>query len=62
MISKEIDCSYTREVVCPYCGQMVSDSWELDDDGDYICDVCENEFFYYRNVEVTYSTEKKKEN
>lgn len=53
---KDFERSFTREVVCPYCGKEQSDSWELGDDGDMDCGYCEREFSYTRDVEVTYSS------
>lgn len=56
----EINCSYTHEIVCPYCGYEFSDSWEIGDGdqdiGEMVCHNCEKTFLAYRNVEVTYST------
>lgn len=57
-----IESEYTDEVICPYCGHKYSDSWEFgngtdDDFGLIQCEYCEKEFYAWRNVEVTYSTE-----
>ena len=50
-----IDCMFTDEIVCPYCGQKFIDSWEYDDyDNEMYCDNCEKEFSYERKVKVTY--------
>ncbi len=52
---------YTPEIVCPYCGFEESDSWELDGgNGVFECE-CGNEYKYYRNIEVTYTTMKGRE-
>lgn len=53
------DTDFTKECVCPYCGAEQSDSWELEDNGEYYCDVCENEYDYTRHTEITYCTYKK---
>jgi predicted RNA-binding Zn-ribbon protein involved in translation (DUF1610 family) len=54
------DHEFTDEIVCPWCGHEISDSWEVEaDDGDYECPECGNEFCYCREVSVTYSTSKK---
>lgn len=54
-----IDCEYTDEIVCPYCGEEFTDSWEFEPDMDTIdCYECGMEFKYERNVSVTYSTSK----
>lgn len=53
---------YTRETVCPYCGYVNRNSWELDgDEGEITCGRCESDFEYERIVTVEYCTSKKKE-
>ena len=54
MPEKEIDCRYTREIVCPYCGWIDRDSWEADDDGEMDCGECEKTFHFERRVTVKY--------
>lgn len=59
-----IDCEYTREIVCPYCGYKYSDSWEVDfgegaeGDTEIDCISCDESFSVSRMVEVTYSSRK----
>jgi hypothetical protein len=53
----EIDHTNTKEIVCPYCGQEVSDSWEYPEYGEHECD-CGQTFNYSRRVSVTYFSEK----
>jgi uncharacterized Zn-finger protein len=55
---EEIDHEYTDEIICPYCGEDVMDSWEYSDSGDIQCGKCRKEFTYEREVTVTYSTQK----
>ena len=56
---EDIDCDYTNEIVCPYCGHEKTNSWEYDgDDGEIECDECGMKFAYVRNVSVDYSTSK----
>ena len=57
-MSKEIDHNYTDEVVCPYCGAEMADSWEYPDDGKETCWNCGKEFHYQREVEAHYWTHK----
>jgi sarcosine oxidase delta subunit len=58
-MSEDIDCEGTDEVVCPYCGYVHSDSWELGgDSGEDRCSGCEKFFSWTRNVSVSYSTSK----
>ena len=54
----KINCSYTDEVVCPYCEYEFSDSWEFADFETFECCECGKEFKIFRHVEVTYCTEK----
>ena len=54
----DIDCEYTREIVCPYCGYEHQDSWEADDQDTRLCGSCEREFKFTRDVDVTYISEK----
>jgi hypothetical protein len=67
MSEKEIDCSYTREIVCPFCGHTFSDSWEVDfgvgleGDTELQCGACDEEFSVSRQAEITYSSRKPKE-
>lgn len=55
------DTSFTQEITCPYCGLSFTDSWEMSDSGDEECSYCGNTYSYQRDIEVTYSTEKKGE-
>lgn len=60
----EIDCQFTREIVCPYCGHVHRDSWEFGgggEDGDDECGECGKMFSWSRTITVTYSTEKMEE-
>lgn len=62
-MSTEIEHKYTSEIVCPYCGDELGDSWEFgsgrQDIGEVDCPNCEKTFIAYRNIEVTYNTWKK---
>lgn len=58
IITKEIDCSCTAEIVCPYCGYESGDSWECSDDGEITCSDCSKKFNYVRNTSVNYSSSK----
>jgi hypothetical protein len=54
-----IDCDYTREIVCPFCGYEHSDSWEHHGNDDTIrmnCEKCEREFDCERDITVHYSS------
>ena len=54
---KYIECEFTREIVCPYCGYEFSDSWEIgdgEDIGNIECRDCDAEFDCRRDIEVTY--------
>jgi hypothetical protein len=45
------------EVVCPWCGYIHHDSWEIDN-GEFECNNCGNKMEVVKEVSVTYSTEK----
>lgn len=62
MANKPIEHENVKEIVCPYCGYEFSDSWEFGDDSEreITCEACYKPFTSYREVEVTYSTERKK--
>ena len=61
-MEKEIDCSYTDEVVCPYCGYEFQMSYEIfyNPDDDFFrgleCDECGKQFNVHKHVSVTYSS------
>jgi hypothetical protein len=61
-MTEEIDCSYTDELICPYCGYEDSDSWEyfsrLGDSTNAECGECGKTFRASQNVTVDYSSEK----
>lgn len=52
----------TPEIVCPWCGHIKTDSWELicDFDDEYECSECEKVFEYERDFKVTYTSRKRK--
>lgn len=62
MESKPIDHECTPNAVCPYCGYEDKDSWELGNgtynDGHVACGECGQTFLWYRDVEVSFSTDK----
>lgn len=61
-----IDHEYTTDPVCPYCGYVMHDAWELNlEDGEYTeveCGHCEKSYKVSINISVHYSTEKIKDN
>lgn len=47
------------EIVCPYCGEIHTDSWECaDDEGEIECDECSKKFSYQRETSVTYNCDR----
>ena len=61
---KEIDHEFTDEITCPHCGDEWIDSYDFEhsmkeDLGEYTCDECGKTFVITRNIEITYSTQKK---
>jgi len=55
---------FTDYPVCPYCGHVERDAWEidfgpgLDGDAETSCNSCGADYFCSRNVSVTYTTRK----
>ena len=60
-MSEAPDTLLQPDPVCPYCGEKVSDAWELDDDTEIECGACEREFWCWRVVDVRYTTGPAKE-
>jgi hypothetical protein len=58
----EFDCNYNSHAVCPYCGYVDYESYELEgDDGECSivdCCNCERQYRYIRHIDVSYSTSK----
>jgi hypothetical protein len=55
----ELSHHYTDEVVCPYCLEEQSESWEFPDWVEsHDCHSCDKKFSIYRNVTINYSTHK----
>jgi len=52
----------TDQAVCPHCGFVDQDSWELGngEDGQFVtdCGSCGKAFLVNRSIRITYSTEK----
>lgn len=44
------------ELICPYCGCMITDTFELSDDGDLRCIKCGSLFHFEKEIEVTWSS------
>jgi uncharacterized Zn finger protein len=59
-LSQNIDCEYTKEVVCPYCGIEFTDSYELvdaqDTDIQIECGDCGKTFIYITDCHITFSS------
>ena len=53
-----IDSQGTDDVVCPYCGYEISDSWEYPESEDEECSACSKHFHYTRHTSVTYYSER----
>ena len=54
----------TTSPVCPHCGHVERDAWEIDfgpgaeGDAVHTCGGCDEEYSIYRTVDVYYNTEK----
>ena len=52
-----IEHEYTKDIVCPYCGEEVGDSWEFQDEcGELECYECNKKFHWNRIITVEYCT------
>lgn len=62
---EEIDHEFTKEIVCPYCGHIHSESYDFgsggEEDSEAECDSCGKQFYWSRIISVEYSTSKKDE-
>jgi uncharacterized Zn-finger protein len=62
-MTKELNLKYNREPVCPYCGDILTDAWEMNlrdgESEDVTCGNCDEEFKVTCSIDVTYDTEKK---
>jgi DNA-directed RNA polymerase subunit M/transcription elongation factor TFIIS len=64
---KEIDCEYTGNPVCPYCGHVDQEWWEnsdaakADDEESWLfdCPACDEEYRAKKYVTIRFDTEKK---
>jgi hypothetical protein len=60
-MENKIDCEYTKNITCPYCWAIDTDSWECmpweEDLWEFDCD-CGNKYIAHRDIEITYSTQK----
>lgn len=58
------DTEYTKEMVCPYCGDEFSDSWQWNDsnaDAEVDCYECGKSFTLNVDFDVTYTTRRKED-
>jgi formylmethanofuran dehydrogenase subunit E len=46
------------EIICPFCGEETSDSWERSNEDEIECSECCNTFHYSRDIVVTYCSNK----
>jgi hypothetical protein len=58
----DIDHTFTKEIVCPWCGYSFEDdeyTYSDQDSHDIHCDECDQDFVVCANIETTYSTTRK---
>lgn len=48
----------TDSIVCPWCGYVYDDSWEITHDGELECRLCERRFDVYLYPYIIYTTVK----
>lgn len=62
---KDITATRYHHMVCPWCGHINENSWELDfGSSDYVdttCPHCGKAIHIYLDIEVTYETSKREE-
>jgi hypothetical protein len=51
------DTEHTSQIVCPHCGYVSSDSWEMSE-GEQRCNDCDLDYEVSRYTDVTYTTVK----
>lgn len=58
-ISDDVPNTFGRgEITCPFCGEEVGDSWEIkSDEGTRVCDSCDSEFTWSRDITVEYRSD-----
>lgn len=49
------ETKYSDKFVCPYCGNVKVNAWEMDDEGETECGSCCSEIQYERIVTVEYN-------
>lgn len=63
MNTEDIDLLYNQEPVCPHCGEICGDAWEIDFNQSECavveCGKCGKEYSICRDISVTYSTYKR---
>jgi hypothetical protein len=45
-MSTEIDCEFTDDLICPYCGYAHEDDGEMNEPGQMECSSCDKHFSY----------------
>lgn len=48
--------SHTNAPVCPWCGHVMKDAWELSDSQKTDCGECLKPIHVYRHAAITYNT------
>lgn len=57
-MSHEIDCRNTDDIVCPYCGYTLMDSWECGSEGVVECPECGERFRFDSDHVVYYTSQR----
>lgn len=53
----EVEETNDEDFICPYCGYIDRDAFELDDEGEKKCGRCNSKIRYHREVYVKYVVE-----
>ena len=58
MNTSDNQCDYNSAIICPFCGQIFTDSWEdaPEECNDVSCGSCGREFYVYKQIDIIYSS------
>jgi len=57
------DTDWTDEMICPHCGYIVTEAWEITgsrESGEHDCEECGKSFAWTENMTIRYTTTKGK--
>jgi len=63
-MSEQFSTEYTDNAVCPFCGYVERDSWEIGDgegETEHTCGRCDKAYGVSRHMQISYTTYRLKE-